>query len=89
MDFAADMNELSIDEAKRVYDEIGTAATGLRHLPYSSLRKTESHRFGCLRLWPKLKNFKDTIKLDTLKYRPLVSYERHRWRRVLSLLSQF
>ena len=34
-------------------------AATLHHLPYSSLRKAETHEYGVLRLWIKLKNFKD------------------------------
>ena len=84
------MRELSLEESKQVFDRIGTAECGLRHLPYSNLRKTAHHRFGCLRLWPKLKVFRGKkTAWEDFKWRPLVSFKKHRWKRVLALLSQF
>ena len=89
-EFAGGMRRLSGPEAKAVFNRIGTAGCGLRHLPFSNLRKTAHHRFGCLRLWPKLKVFRHGKPLwEDFKWRPLVSFKRHRWKRVLGLLSQF
>ena len=83
------MKHLSLDEEQVIYDEIGIAANHLRHLPFAGLRKTATHQFGCLRLWPKLKSFREEVSWETLQFRPLVSFRKHQWRRVLALLSKW
>ncbi len=83
------MKELSTDETQKVYDEIGIAANGLDHLPFAQLRKTKHHEFGMLRLWPKQKTFLQESRWNEYKWRPLVSFRKHRWRRVLSLFSRW
>ncbi len=92
MEFAEGMKRLTKHEAKEVFDRIGTAACGLKHLVYSNLKKTKFHRFGVLRLWPKFKSFKGNEgskpRWSDMKWRPLVSYKKHRWRKVLALLSR-
>ncbi len=89
MKFAEGMEELDAEQTERIFDRIGTAAQGLFYLPYVSLKKTCKHEFGCLRLWPKLKSFKEEKNIDDYKWRPLVSYRKHKWRKLLSLLSKF
>ena len=83
------MDELPQEEAERIFDQIGIAANHLNHLPFAQLRKTHYHEFGRLRLWPKLKSFRNPPSWEEMSYRPLVSYRRHRWRKLLAFLSQF
>lgn len=89
MKFAADMDQLSVKDAKGILEAVGSLGNGLRYLPFAQLRATHQHRFGSLRLWPKFKNFLEQPSWDTFRWRPLVSFEHHRWRRLFSLLSRF
>ena len=68
------MEELEPEDAQKVFSEIGRLGNGLHHLPFCQLRKTEEHRFGALRLWPKKKTFAELTAWEDLKVRPLVSF---------------
>ena len=83
------MDELTVQEVNDVFEVIGRLGNQLRHLPFSRLRSTREHRFGRLKLWPKKKIFYERANWDNFRYRPLVSFVHHRWRRVFALLSQW
>ena len=90
----AGMDTLSPEEVSRIFEVIGRLGNGLKHLPYAALPKASCHEFGVLRLWCKLKSFKVDegvvpLSWSAFKWRPLVSFRKHRWRRVFSLLSRF
>jgi len=58
----------------------------LLHLPYCNLRRAHRHRFGALSLWLKIKCLSPRPgSWQQLKFRPLVSYKQHHWRRLLIL----
>ena len=60
---------------------IPTAAVGFHHLPFCELERG-AREFGALRHWVKMKSW------DDLKYRPVVSFKKQRWRKLWSLLSR-
>ena len=88
-EFAEDMEELDEDAIMKTYAEIGSLGAELRHLPFCNLAHRSTHQYGTLRPWIKFKNFKDLPEWDEMRYRPLISYQRHRWRRLFSLLSRW
>ncbi len=84
------LREVSDAEIFRILEGIGRLGSSLTHLPYCELRRTNEHRFGCLRLWPKFKNFgEEDLEWSAVKWRPLASFRQHKWRRLFSLVSQF
>ena len=59
-------------------------------LPFCGLKKSEKHKFGILRLWFKSKNLKSSnLTWSSFKFRPLVSYYHHHWKRCYKLISMF
>lgn len=52
------MQEMSPEEVRERYSQIGFLGTLLEECPYASLKKMESHRYGALKAWPKLRSFK-------------------------------
>ncbi len=70
-------------------NEMAAMGNGLFHLPFCELRGRGAHEFGCLRLWIKKKSFADLTTWEELKWRPLVSFRKHRWRKLFSLLSRW
>lgn len=85
-----EMGLKKVPEEKRRWIALyfGEMGNLLRHLPFGGFQK-KGHEFGCLRLWLKYKNFKNKDRTwDTLGWRPLVSYRRHRYRRLFSLVSR-
>ena len=84
----AHLMAISEDRMEKLRADIFLFNEKLKHLPYSKLKKG-GHVMGCLRGWIKYKSLVDPQCWDELKWRPLVSYRNHRWRRVLSLVSQW
>jgi hypothetical protein len=82
------MEELSQEKETDIYDRIGWLGNSLNYLPFARLRSAKFHRFGALRLWPKKKVFFNKPKWEDFKYRPLVSFQKHRWKRLFALLFQ-
>ena len=84
------MEDVQGPTLNKIFEKIGTAASVLRHLPYCGL-KAKKHRFGCLRAWIKYKSFAewDGKKWTDLKFRPLVSYKSHRWKKLFTMVSRF
>ena len=87
--FAEALEELDEEARRSAYAEIGSLGTGLEHLPFCHLKHTSTHEYGTLRLWIKLKNFQNLPEWTEMRYRPLISYRRHRWRRAFSMLSRY
>jgi hypothetical protein len=88
-ELSAGMEDVPTNMINRVFARIGAAGQTLRHLPFAALRGAATHKFGCLRGWVKKKSFTEEMSWSTLKWRPLVSFREHRWRKLLSLLSRY
>jgi len=87
-----DMKLQRVPEEKRrwVAKYYGKMGSALKHQPYGAYRK-RGHQFGCLRLWFKFKNMKvkkEERRWEDLAWRPLVSFQKHRYRRAFSMLSR-
>jgi hypothetical protein len=87
-----DLNLRKVPEEKRCWmaKYYGKLGGGLHHQPFWNYRR-HGHEFGCLRLWFKYKNMKIPVserKWEDLGWRPLVSFTRHRYKRVLSMASR-
>jgi hypothetical protein len=89
MGMADGMKKLSGIETSSIFNEIGIIGNQLSHLPFASLRRTSTHEFGVLRHWPKMKSAKTSAEFADYKWRPLVSFRKHRWRKVLALVSKW
>ena len=82
----------------RVFHNVAVLGNGLHHFPFAELRGRRARKFGSLRLWIKKKSFDvwdkkedggDEMKGEDLKWRPLVSFREHRWRKLLSMVSRW
>lgn len=79
---------------------------GLHPLPFCNLKSAKKHRFGTLRLGPKVSSIQqDQLVLPgeapgpvangepytwlSLRWRPLVAYSSHHWRKLLTLLCRW
>ena len=84
-----ELQAVSSGEVSRILGGIGLLGGSSKHLPYCEIKRTNSHRFGCLRLWPKYEDFGvQNVWWADLKWRPLVSFRQHKWRRLFSMASQ-
>lgn len=83
------MEKIPEKEVATLFAKVGVAGNPLRHLPFSSLRKSKFHEYGVLRHWPKLKCFEKLAGWSSLKWRHPISFQKHGWREVLSMLSKF
>ena len=83
------MKVVDLEKLTRIFEEVSRRENTLRHLPFCQLRPKGKHRFGCLRGWVKKKSFMELEGWASLRWRPLVSFREHRWRRLFSLLSRF
>jgi len=85
-----DMKLRKVPEEKRrwvakYYAKMGST---LKQQPFGAYKR-HGHRFGCLRLWYTYKNMKmQERKWEEMAWRPLVSFQKHRYRKALSLLSR-
>lgn len=55
-----------------------------KHLLYAGLRKGDEHKAGWIKYWPKLKGL-GAETWDELRFRPLSSYFKFRWKRLLTI----
>lgn len=84
------LETLTPDEAIQAYDHLLNAGEGFVHLPYPRLRPGRKHKYGVLRLWPKLKSLKAGVsRWEDLKWRPLASYEQNRWSSLFRLTAKW
>lgn len=73
------MVPLTPTQLDEIWHDIYNVKARFAHLPFCNLQKAGSHRFGTLRLWPKLKSLKAGVDpWDLIKWRPLASYFLHR-----------
>lgn len=81
---------LTPEESIAAYENLLHAGDGFAHLPYSRLAPGRKHRYGVLRLWPKLKSLKAGVtRWADLKWRPLASYEQNRWSSLFRLAAKW
>ena len=85
----AEMEPLSAAELAHINNEVPTFGARLRHLPFSKLRSSRTHRFGSLRAYLRAISFDSIVDWSSLKWRPLISFPKHTWRVILSLTSRF
>lgn len=86
----AEYDEMSVTEYDALLQRMFKLGSRFQTLVFSKLRRASAHRFGVLRIWPKLRSFK-TVPADwqSIAYRPLVAYSRHFWRHSISFLGRF
>jgi hypothetical protein len=89
MTYDMQLTEVQGAKLNRINENIGTLGSMLSYLPFCQLRPTSAHRFGAMRLWVKLKVFESEILgWNSLKWRPLVSYRQHKWRKLYAMTSR-
>ncbi len=88
-DLASGMDDLDAEEIATINQDIPTIGARLGHLPFCKLRASKTHRFGALRAYLKAKSFESLVDWGGLKWRPLISFRKHRWRVLLSMVSRF
>lgn len=92
----ANLRDLTPEEGRRIQEYFYRLGETLGHLPFGRLRSGAKHRFGAVRAWIKFKSVKQYPNpllcgdpWGELRWRPLVSYTQHHWKRVLGLAGRF
>lgn len=84
------LEPLGPQDAIDAYNHLLNAGAHFKHLPYARLRQGRKHRYGVLRLWPKLKSLKaGATTWAELKWRPLASYQQNRWSALFRLAAKW
>lgn len=92
------LKEVPEGELERIANEMGIIGSRLNHLPFCQLRGRKFDRPGVLRLWVKYKSLKkawgdngEEIQptWEDLRWRPLVSFQHYRWKKLLSMVSRW
>ncbi len=83
------LRKVSVEEVIRIYAGFFRLGEGLRHLPFLGLEHSSKHKFGAVRHCPKWKSIQSIPgRWEDVKWRPLVSYQHHHWRRPLSMVGR-
>ena len=91
LELGADMIELTAKQSEERSDLIGRLAGELEELPFTNLRRGERHRFGAIKGWVKMKTFANGYPTEwaQVKWRPISSYARHRWGKLLGMAGKW
>jgi len=86
---ASAMEPLNPLEVENIHHRIYRQGERFHRLPYCRLRKSVSHMFAILKAWPKFKSLKEfPSKIEDIKWRPIMGYANHHWKRLLSMLGK-
>ena len=82
------MQHVSNSERNEIILKLFSQGRRFTRLPFCKLRKASLHRFPTLKAWIKFKsvcNLDDVGSWTQMSYRPLMGYQHHHWKSLLSL----